>query len=147
MLGRRHRAQVEAQADDLPVTTTSPPRFIATRQGLADRDTGLEWAPAPATLPAAWVEAAAAVADLGQRLPAVPELLTLLSGLPPAPGRPETGEAFWTSSGSPFAPRIRVRAVACDGPGRFVVVLLDRTARARWWGVRDAGGRGSEGWD
>ena len=125
--------------------TTNPPRFVATRQGLVDRDTGLEWALAPAALPAAWAEAAAAVADLGQRLPTVHELLTLLSGLPPAHGVPETGEAFWTSSGSPFASRIRVRAVACDGPGRFVVVLLDRTARARWWGVREAGRRGWRG--
>jgi hypothetical protein len=30
----------------------------------------------------------------------------------------------------------RVRAVACDGPARFVVVVLERTDRARWWGVR-----------
>src|SRR5262249_61227466 len=101
MLGRRHRAHVEAQAADLPVMTTNPPRFVATRQGLVDRDTGLEWALAPATLPAAWAEAAAAVADLGQRLPTVHELLTLLTGRPPAPGAPGPGEAIRTSSGSP----------------------------------------------
>src|SRR5262249_1178234 len=94
-----------------------------------DRDTGLEWALAPATLPAAWAEAAAAVADLGQRLPTVHELLTLLSGLPSAPGAPETGEAFWTSSGSPFAPPIRVRPVPCAPPARG---SSPRSGSGRW---------------
>jgi hypothetical protein len=92
-----------------------------------------------------WAEAAAAVADRGQRLPTVHELLTLLTGLPAASGVPDTGDVFWSSSGSPFAPGIRVRAVACDGPARFVVVLLDRTERARWWGVRVAGAPGADG--
>jgi hypothetical protein len=145
MLGRRHRAEVEAQAPDLPVMTTHPPRFITTRQGLADRDTGLEWAPAPATLPVVWADAAAAVAERAQRLPTAHELLALLTGLPAACGMPQPGDVFWSSSGSPFAPGIRVRAVACDGPARFVVVLLDRTERARWWGVRVAGAPGADG--
>ena len=61
--------------------------------------------------------------------------LTLLTGLPPASGMPDVGEALWSTSGSPFAPETRVRAVACDGSARFIIVLLERTARARWWGV------------
>jgi hypothetical protein len=117
--------------------TTIPPRFIVTRDGIADRDTGLEWAPAPSTLPVAWAEAAAAAATGGQRLPTADELVTLLTGPPPFPGMPAIGDVLWSSSGSPFAPGTRVRAVACDGPGRFVVVLLDRLERARWWGVRE----------
>ncbi len=128
-----------------PDGTQNPPRFIATRQGLADRDTGLEWAPAPATLPVVWAEAAAAVADRGQRLPTAHELLTLLTGLPAGRDMPGTGDVFWSSSGSPFAPGMRIRAVACDGPARFVLVLLDRTERARWWGVRVAGAPGADG--
>jgi hypothetical protein len=117
--------------------TTNPPRFIVTRHVLADLDTGLAWAPAPATLPVAWAAAAEAAATRGQRLPTANELVTLLTGLPPSPGMPAVGDVLWSSSGSPFAPRTRGRAVACDGAGRFVVVLLDRTERARWWGVRE----------
>ena len=55
------------------------------------------------------------------------------------PGCRTPGEAFWSTSGSPFAPETRVRAVACDGSTRFIVVLLDRTARARWVGRMAAG--------
>jgi hypothetical protein len=59
---------------------------------------------------------------------------------------PDTGEALWSTSGSPFAPETRVRTVACDGSTRFIVVLLDRTAQARWWGVwrRASTGNGSQ---
>jgi hypothetical protein len=114
---------------------TNPPRFIATRHVLADLDTGLTWALAPATPPVVWAAAAAEAATRGQRLPTANELVTMLTGLPPSPGMPDTGDVLWSSSGSPFAPTTRVRAVACDGAGRFVVVLLERTERARWWGV------------
>jgi hypothetical protein len=117
------------------VSRTNRSRFLATRAGLADRDTGLEWAAGPATPAVDWAEAAATADSRGQRLPTAEELLILLTGLPPAPGMPDTGEALWSTSGSPFAPETRVRAVACDGATRFIVVLLDRTARARWWGV------------
>jgi len=115
---------------------TSPPRFIITPDALADRDTGLEWAPAPAALPVVWAEASAAAETTGRRLPTARELMTLLTGLPPFSGMPGMGDVLWCSGGSPFAPSSRVRAVACDGPTGFVVVLLDRTDRARWWGVR-----------
>ena len=119
------------------MTTTNPPRFIVIGDFLADGDTGLEWAPAPSTLPVAWAEAAATAVAAGQRLPTAEELVTFLTGLPPSPGMPATGDVLWSSSGSPFAPETRVRALACDGPGRFVVVLLERVDRARWWGVRE----------
>jgi len=92
---------------------TNRPRFLVIRDGLADRDTGLEWAAGPANLAVAWAEAAATAESRGQRLPTAEELLTLLTGLPPAPGMPGTGEA----------------------PTRFIILVLDRTARARWWGV------------
>jgi len=118
---------------------TSPPRFVLTPDAMADRDTGLEWAPAPAPFPVAWAEARAAAATTGRRLPTARELIVLLTGLLPFSGMPDAGDVLWSSSGSPFAPETRVRAVACEGPGRFVVVLLDRTDRARWWGVRDFG--------
>ena len=127
--------------------TTDRARFVATRDGLADRDTGLEWAAGPATPAVAWAEAAAIAESRGQRLPTAEELLTLLIGLPRGPGMPDTGEALWSTSSSPFAPETRVRAVACDGPTRFIIVLLDRTARARWWGVWRRTGIGSGGQD
>ena len=114
---------------------TNRPRFLVIRDGLADRDTGLEWAAGPANPAVAWAEAAATAESRGQRLPTAEELLTFLIGLPPAPGMPGTGEALWSTSGSPFAPPTRVRAVASDGPTRFIILVLDRTARARWWGV------------
>jgi hypothetical protein len=117
------------------VSTTNRSRFLATRDRLADRDTGLEWAAGPATPAVEWAEAAATAESRGQRLPTAEELLTLLTGLPPSSGMPETGEALWSTSGSPFAPETRVRAVAYDGSTRFIIVLLERTARARWWGV------------
>jgi hypothetical protein len=121
-------------------------RFAFTRDGLLDRETGLEWDRMPATPPVPWADADATAANRAQRLPTAEELLTLLAGLPPSfAGAPSTGDALWSSSGSPFAPETRVRAVACDGPGHFVVVLLDRTDRARWWSVHvpahDAGAR------
>jgi hypothetical protein len=114
--------------------TSNRPRFLAIRDGLADRDTGLEWAAGPATPAVEWAEAAATAERCGQRLPTAEELLmlTLLTGLPPAAGLPETGEALWSTSSSPFAPETRVRAVACDGSTRFILILLDRTARACW---------------
>jgi hypothetical protein len=117
----------------------NPQRFTVTRSSLADGDTGLEWAPAPSTLPLAWADAVATAATLGQRLPTAEELVTLLTGLPLSLGiaMPATGHVLWSSSGSPFAPETRVRAMACEGPGRFVVVLLERVDRAQWWGVRE----------
>ena len=68
------------------MTTTNPPRFIVIGDFLADGDTGLEWAPAPSTLPVAWAEAAATAVAAGQRLPTAEELVTFLTGLPPSPG-------------------------------------------------------------
>ena len=115
--------------------STDRSRFLATRDRIVDRETGLEWAEEPATRAVEWAEAAATAESRGQRLPTAEELLTLLTGLPPASGMPDTGEALWSTSGSPFAPETRVRAVACDGSARFIIVLLERTARARWWGV------------
>jgi hypothetical protein len=43
-----------------------------------------------------WADAAATAERCGQRLPTAEELLilTLLTGLPPAAGLPETGEAL-----------------------------------------------------
>ena len=127
------------------MSTTNRSRFLATRDRLADRDTGLEWAAGPATPAVEWAEATATAESRGQRLPTAEELLTLLTGLPPASGMPATGEALWSTSGSPFAPETRVRAVAYDGSTRFIIVLLERTARARWWGVwrRESTGNGA----
>src|SRR5262245_216399 len=120
--------------------TPSPDRFVPSRNDLIDRDTGLAWDPAPAAIPAPWAEAARAAEGRGKRLPTALELLTLLVGLPAdfAAG-PSAGDVLWSSSDSPYAPPSRVRAIACDGPGRFVLVLLDRAERARWWGVGERG--------
>jgi len=113
-------------------------RFVATRWDLVDQDSGLAWDEAPAPLPAPWADAAAIAAGQGKRLPTAAELLTLLMGLPPGfPAGPGAGDVLWSASGSPFAPAARVRAIACDGPGRFVLILLGRSERARWWSVRD----------
>jgi hypothetical protein len=111
-------------------------RFLASATDLVDRDTGLAWDPAPVAHPAPWIDATRAAAGRGKRLPTALELLTLLVGLPAdfAAG-PSAGDVLWSSSDSPYAPPSRVRAIACDGPGRFVLVLLDRAERARWWGV------------
>src|SRR5215470_8297175 len=116
--------------------TPDPGRFVASGDHLVDRETGLAWDEAPAPLPTPWADAAAAAAERGKRLPTALELLSLLVGLPARfPGGPVPGDVLWSSSGSPFAPTAQVRAIACDGPGRFVLVLLDRRERARWWGV------------
>ena len=112
-------------------------RFVATTDALADLETRLVWEAKPVTLAVPWADAAAAAATRGQRLPRTEELMTLLSGLPSSfAGMPLPGDVLWSSSSSPFAPVTRVRAVACDGPARFVVVVLERTDRAGWWGVR-----------
>lgn len=118
----------------MPTTTCC--RFTAAGTALVDRETGLAWAPAPAGPPVPWTVASAAAAGEGLRLPTAAELMTLLAGLPDDfPGTPAPGDVVWSASGSPFAPPSRVRAIACDGPGRFVVVLLARTDSACWWGV------------
>jgi hypothetical protein len=119
-------------------TTAAPRRFLAAPDRLADLATGLEWDRFPAARPVCWADAAAVAAARGGRLPTAEELITLLAALPPSLlEAPHAGEVFWSSSGSPFAPGTRVRAIACEGPARFVVLLLDRSDRARWWGVRD----------
>ena len=107
---------------------------------LADRETGLEWALAPTAGRSPWAAAHRALAAEGWRLPSVGELMGLLSSLPPSlADRVAVGDVLWSESNSPFAPRSAMRAVVCDGPERFGVVLLDRAQAARCWGVRERG--------
>jgi hypothetical protein len=116
----------------------TPPRrrFVLAGPVLLDQATGLGWATGPSPLPVPWADAEAAAAGLGQRLPSAAELMTLLVGLEPSFPGPAPGDVVWSASGSPFAPASRVRAIACERPNLFVVVLLERTDRARWWGVQ-----------
>jgi hypothetical protein len=117
-------------------------RFVFGPSSLADRETGLEWQRGPAPEPLAWTAAQETLAASGWRLPSVGELMSLLTSLPPALGGAlEVGDVLWSGSHSPFAPRTTVRAVVCDSPARFGVVLRDRGDAARLWGVRDASAR------
>lgn len=112
-------------------------RFLITPSVLADLETDLEWQVAPACSRRCWAEARDALAAASWRLPTAGELMTMLSGLPLALlVTPVPGDVFWSASGSPFARDSLVRGVACEGQRRFVVLLLDRGAAARAWGVR-----------
>ena len=116
---------------------TGPARFLATADRLTDRETGLAWDRTPSFVPVSWAEAEAAAAGQGTRLPKAVELLSLVAALPETfLLGPRPGDVLWSSSTSPFAPVSRVRAVACDGPGRFVLVLRERADPAGFWGVR-----------
>lgn len=120
--------------------TPPRPRFVLTAVALTDRHAGLEWEPRPDETGITWDEAVARAGADGWRLPSAGELVTLLGGLPTDAGwAPPAGAVFWSSSSSPFAPVSRVRAVCCERGGRFAVVLLDKAAIARRWGVRAAG--------
>jgi len=113
-------------------------RFVFGPTSLEDRETGLEWQRGPAPEPLAWSAAQETLTATGWRLPSVGELMSLLASLPPALGGAlEVGDVLWSRSQSPFAPRTAVRAVVCDSPERFGVVLRDRGDAARLWGVRD----------
>ena len=114
-----------------------PLRFVLTSSALADRDVGLEWEPRPGEVAMTWVQAVAAAAERGWRLPSAAELMCFLGDTPPdASWLPPAGAVFWSASGSPFARANQVRAVSREPGGRFVVVLLDKSARAQCWGVR-----------
>jgi hypothetical protein len=112
-------------------------RFVLTASGLADRHVGLEWEPCPSAVPVTWGEAVAGAAERGWRLPSAAELMCFLGDAPvDAIWLPPAGTVIWSASGSPFARANQVRAVSRDRDGRFVVLLLDKGARAWRWGVR-----------
>jgi hypothetical protein len=110
--------------------------------GVLDRATGLVWERAPGPAALAWAEAASDAGGAGEgwRLPTLGELTGLAAAL--TPGHPFEGAdphgVFWSTSESPFTREGRVRGVAFEPAGQFVVVLLERTARARRWRVRTA---------
>jgi hypothetical protein len=117
-------------------------RFVHTPTALVDRHVGLDWEPQPGDAAVTWAEAQAAAAASGWRLPTASELLSFLGDAPAdAIWLPPAGATFWSATMSPFARASRVRGVAREAGGRFVVVLLDRDERARRWGVRSAARR------
>ena len=113
-------------------------RFILTPTALADRQTGLEWELCPSDARVAWAQASAAATARGWRLPSAAELMIFLADLPAASLLAPAGATFWSATGSPFARTSQIRTVSREPGGRFVVMLLDRAERARYWAVRNA---------
>jgi hypothetical protein len=105
--------------------------------GVLDRSTGLVWERTPGRSSLTWDEATGG-AGAGWRLPTIGELSSLEAALTadhPFEGSDPRG-VFWSVSESPFARHGQVRGLCVEGGGRFVMVLLERTSRARRWRVR-----------
>jgi hypothetical protein len=121
-----------------PFGVSQDPRFEPLPQdgGIFDRMTGLVWERAPGPTPLTWAEATGG--SVAWRLPTIGELSGLAAALTPAhPFEPSDPRGlFWSISKSPFTRQGSLRGVAFEGDGRFVVVLLDPSARARRWRVR-----------
>src|SRR5262245_41480893 len=116
---------------------TPPIRFVLTPTALTDRYLGLDWEPRPSDTPVVWAEADAAATARGSRLPSAAELIGLLGQRPAETmALVPAGTTFWSATGSPFARASQVRAVSRERDGRLIVVLLERSERARCWAVR-----------